>query len=67
MKKPSTNVISNCEQQRQNYIDELPKYIEVHVYGDCGTCECPSGDACFDMLKGSYRFYLTFENCVCKD
>ena len=60
-------VISHCLKQRMNYITELQKYMQVHVYGHCGTYKCPSGEACFDMLKGKYKFYLSFENCVCKD
>ena len=60
-------VIRNCLQQRMNYIHELQKHMQVHVYGECGTYNCPSGDACFDMLKGKYKFYLSFENSVCKD
>lgn len=60
-------VISNCQQQRLNYINELKKHIEVHVYGHCGTYKCPSKGDCFHMLKGKYRFYLAFENSMCKD
>ena len=62
-------VISNCQPQRLNYIRELQKYIQVHIYGACGTYRCPAGEECFDMLeeKKKYRFYLSFENSVCKD
>jgi len=60
-------VISNCQRQRLNYINELNKHIQVHVYGSCGIYKCPSKRDCFDMLKRKYRFYLAFENSMCKD
>ena len=64
-------VISNWQRQRLTYIKELKKYIPVHVYGRCGTYKCPNrkwnDKACFDFLKGKYRFYLAFENSVCKE
>ena len=60
-------VIGHCMQQRMKYITELQKHMQVHVYGHCGTYKCASGEACFDMLKGKYKFYLSFENSVCKD
>lgn len=62
-------VISNCLRQRLNYIYELQKYIQVHIYGACGKYRCPAGEECFYMLEREkkYRFYLSFENSVCKD
>ena len=64
-------VISSCQQSRMKYISEMQKYIPVHVYGKCGTynLKCPRahGGACFHKLKGKYKFYLAFENSICKD
>lgn len=63
--------VSNCEttNQRMQYVDELSKYITVHVYGACGNYSCgrEREEECFDMLKRQYKFYLAFENANCRD
>jgi alpha-1,3-fucosyltransferase len=68
-------VISNCggSSKRLDYISELQKLISVDVYGRCGK-PCPStfsnsstpGD-CKEILSSEYKFYLAFENSICKD
>ena len=62
--------VSNCgtRNNRLGYAKELGKYIEVDIYGTCGTKHCPRSQAsdCFKMLD-TYRFYLSFENSNCKD
>ena len=55
-------VVSNCYQPRMDYIRELQKHIAVDVFGECGR---PCRE-CFDYFP-RYRFYLSFENCLCKD
>lgn len=52
-----------------HYARELSKYIQVDIYGTCGTLRCPrsQSQACFDMLDEDYKFYLAFENSNCKD
>ena len=60
--KMAVAVISNCHKPRMNYIRELKKYISVDVFGGCGQ---PCGK-CFDYFP-KYKFYLSFENCLCKD
>ena len=63
--------VSNCGARngRLKYAKELAKYIEVDIYGSCGTKQCPRSKAndCFKMLERDYRFYLAFENSNCKD
>jgi len=63
--------VSNCNavNGRENYVNELRQYIDVHVYGVCGDLSCPRSDArrCFDMLATDYKFYLAFENSNCRD
>ena len=65
--------VSNCNagNKRNNYVDELEKYINVDVYGLCGI-PCPKNDNngeknCLNQLDTDYKFYLAFENSNCKD
>lgn len=65
--------VSNCETigsaRRKKYALELSKYIDVHIYGTCGTYECPksSGNKCLEKIENDYKFYLSFENSLCAD
>ncbi|WAR02289.1 FUCTA-like protein, partial [Mya arenaria] len=62
--------VSNCEaaNSRLEYAKELSRHIQVDIYGKCGTHKCPRGkDACLQMLKKDYKFYLSFENSNCRD
>ncbi|XP_033761119.1 glycoprotein 3-alpha-L-fucosyltransferase A-like [Pecten maximus] len=65
--------ISNCDTTngRMDYVHELQKYIDVHIYGACGdgTHNCDrfaNQTACIETLKRHYKFYLAFENCNCR-
>lgn len=64
-------VVSNCftESKREKYIRELGKYIDVDIYGKCGKSKCPknSMSECHEFLSQRYKFYLAFENSLCKD
>ena len=42
----------------------LQKHLQVDVYGKCGPLSC---DDCHLMLHRHYKFYLAFENSLCKD
>ncbi|XP_055308475.1 glycoprotein 3-alpha-L-fucosyltransferase A-like [Sitodiplosis mosellana] len=59
-------MVSNCEahNDRDAYVRELQKYIQVDVYGACGTMNCTD---CHDRLERDYKFYLSFENSHCAD
>ena len=63
--------VSHCKtpNRRENYTEELAKYIEVDIFGKCGNKTCKRRDAahCFNMLNTDYKFYLAFENSNCKD
>jgi len=52
-----------------HYAKELSKFIQVDIYGACGSLRCPRSQSqtCFDMLDEDYKFYLAFENSNCKD
>jgi hypothetical protein len=49
-------------------LQELKKSIPVHVFGGCGNNSCSrrNGD-CFTDLERSYKFYLAFENSLCRE
>ncbi|CAG9768581.1 unnamed protein product [Ceutorhynchus assimilis] len=63
--------VSNCgaRNNRLQYARELGKYIEVDIYGGCGSFKCPRSDdkKCFTILESDYKFYLAFENSNCRD
>ena len=63
--------VSNCRARnnRLEYVKKLQKYIQVDIYGGCGTMKCPNRQYrdCNVMLKKDYKFYLAFENSNCKD
>ncbi|GAB6032333.1 Alpha-(1,3)-fucosyltransferase 9 [Chamberlinius hualienensis] len=63
--------VSHCttEGHREKYVKELQKYVEIDVYGKCGThhCEPPRSPECDRKLQSTYKFYMSFENILCKD
>ena len=48
---------------------ELGQYIDVDIYGGCGSLKCARNNNanCLDMLDSEYKFYLAFENSNCQD
>ncbi len=66
--------VSHCKtsSDRESYVKELQKYITVDVYGKCGPLNCTretkdKSNECYRMLERDYKFYLSFENSICKD
>ncbi|XP_067670504.1 glycoprotein 3-alpha-L-fucosyltransferase A-like isoform X2 [Haliotis asinina] len=66
--------VSNCgtSSKREVYVKELQKYIDVDIYGACRqnkSFDCPRERffECLGLLNTTYRFYLSFENSLCKD
>ncbi|XP_067670446.1 glycoprotein 3-alpha-L-fucosyltransferase A-like [Haliotis asinina] len=66
--------VSNCDtpSKREVYVKELQKYIGVDIYGACRNSksfDCPKERFvhCLGLLNTTYRFYLSFENSLCKD
>jgi len=64
-------LVSNCYAQnsRLEYAHELAKYIDVDIYGACGSLKCnrTGADSCHNRLVRDYHFFLAFENSNCKD
>jgi len=66
-KKAIAWIVSNCNtfSQRENYVKELNKFIQIDIYGKCGTsCENENNRQCKIDLN-EYYFYLSFENSRC--
>lgn len=63
--------VSNCgaSNGRLSYAKNLSNYIQVDIYGGCGTKQCPKDNVkeCAALLKRDYKFYLAFENSNCRD
>lgn len=63
--------VSNClTHSRREKIVQFMKDVdmEVDVYGKCGKLKCPrESQECYGLLDKHYKFYLSFENSLCKD
>jgi alpha-1,3-fucosyltransferase len=61
-------IVSSCRtpSRRESFVKELQKYVPVDIYGACGSLKCPSGN-CYQHVALQYKFYLSFENSLCKD
>jgi hypothetical protein len=66
-------IISNCA-DRSNRLELIKKLqnlsMPIDVYGKCGTlsgCEHVNHTSCYEKLSNEYRFFLSFENSLCKD
>ena len=64
--------VSNCKSQysrRIEMVKELQKYIDVDIYGACGTkvCSYKNEEDCRQMAAKNYKFYLSLENSLCLD
>ena len=66
---PVAWVVTNCKthSRRELYVQELSKYIPITILGGCGTHRCLPGEACFQTLNVTHKFYLSFENSLYKD
>ncbi|XP_068203767.1 alpha-(1,3)-fucosyltransferase C-like [Palaemon carinicauda] len=63
--------VSNCgtDSGRSKITKQLQKYFPVDVYGKCGPLRCPRFTKvdCYKKAERQYKFYLSFENSLCKD
>lgn len=68
-------ISNHCGGQRMDIIRGLMKYIDISFFGKCATqfdtkniISCPHnlGKGCAEEIK-RYKFYLSFENSLCKD
>ncbi|GFR74744.1 alpha-(1,3)-fucosyltransferase C [Elysia marginata] len=69
--------VSHCERpsRRMEYVRRMMSTVDVHIYGSCGNYSCGDRgynmggqkDECLEMLARDYKFYLSFENTLCRD
>uniref|UniRef100_A0A131XTT6 Fucosyltransferase n=2 Tax=Ixodes ricinus TaxID=34613 RepID=A0A131XTT6_IXORI len=64
-------LVSNCKtpSNREGFVQELRKFIQVDVVGQCGHLSClPKMSAdCYHNASKIYFFYLALENSICTD
>ena len=69
-------MVSHCDTHglRETYVAQLSKFIPVDIYGACGNLACNRNEEhwlsdpdCYTMIENQYKFYLSFENCICTD
>ncbi len=73
--KLAAGVISRCQtdSKRENIVEHLNKSMNIDVYGKCGrmpSCGGVFSKKCSSFwtdLSRKYKFYLAFENSICKD
>ncbi|KAK3587521.1 hypothetical protein CHS0354_004801 [Potamilus streckersoni] len=68
-KKFAVWIVSHCGavSRRDAFVRLLQKYVPVDIYGACGkNCSSEAGE-CKAVIAKEYKFYLSFENSLCKD
>jgi len=63
--------VSHCktDSRREFYVHVLQKFMHLDVFGRCGKPFCPysQSDDCYKRVEVDYKFYLSFENSLCRD
>lgn len=63
--------VSQCRvpSRRQDYVKSLASTYPVDIFGACGKERCSRTKEyqCLSMLSENYKFYLSFENSLCRD
>ena len=61
-------LISACgaPSSRSDYIRELQNHVAINLYGKCGR-PCPSNEDCRQFISRNYKFFILFENSICRD
>jgi alpha-1,3-fucosyltransferase len=60
--------VSNCNDapsNRHKLVEKLQEFIQVDIFGKCGTACPPYPKKCASL--DSYWFYFSFENSICQD
>ncbi|KAK3769115.1 hypothetical protein RRG08_051574 [Elysia crispata] len=69
--------VSQCNRpsRRMEYVRRMARWVDVHIYGQCGNYTCGQKGysmgnqkaECLKLLTKNYKFYLSFENTFCRD
>ncbi|XP_050688362.1 alpha-(1,3)-fucosyltransferase C-like [Eriocheir sinensis] len=63
--------VSHCDTEsgRNRLVKTLQRRVTVDIYGNCGSLKCTKTTerSCYEMLNMTYKFYLSFENSLCRD
>ncbi|XP_060068152.1 alpha-(1,3)-fucosyltransferase C-like [Ylistrum balloti] len=63
--------VSKCKasSMRQQYATRLSRFIDIDIFGECGKFQCYRHykSLCQRYMKKWYKFYLSFENSLCRD
>jgi len=63
--------VSHCktDSRREFYVHIFKKYTKLDIFGKCGKPFCPwtESDNCYNRIEIDYKFYLSFENSLCRD
>jgi alpha-1,3-fucosyltransferase len=67
--KTAVWLVSQCNQPSRRHIlaQELQKYIDVDIFGKCGSLKCPPYPQHCVNYTNTYKFYFSFENSLCTD
>ncbi|OWF35951.1 alpha-(1,3)-fucosyltransferase C-like [Mizuhopecten yessoensis] len=64
----------NTAGRRETFVKLLQKHMDVSIYGRCGTQICKEsgpasawGKNCLQNVEKDTRYYLSFENSLCRD
>ncbi|KAG5684835.1 hypothetical protein PVAND_014046 [Polypedilum vanderplanki] len=65
--KEAAWMVSHCNvfSKREDLVRKLQQYIDIDIYGKCGTLDCPREKTSECIEK--YKIYLSFENALCSD
>ncbi|EDV24236.1 uncharacterized protein TRIADDRAFT_5608, partial [Trichoplax adhaerens] len=58
---------SQCYPGRTQFVQKLAQQIDIDSYGKCGKFNCGRNKDCWDKISHEHKFYLSFENFICKD
>ena len=63
--------VSHCktDSRREFYVHVLKQRSRIDIFGKCGKPFCPFDQLgeCYSKIETDYKFYLSFENSLCRD
>lgn len=62
-------MMSNMLTRREFYVHVLKQHTHIDIFGKCGKPFCPFDQLndCYERIELDYKFYLSFENSLCRD